>query len=362
MAEHPRFDVPAGAAARVSIIDSSLRLSKMPSRLLLKPDMPGLEFIPAATTWSFLVESSSGKRALFDLGVPKSPLENFSPMWCKTIIEGNLDVDVPKNVADILRDNHMQPSDVDSVIWSHHHFDHLGDVTTFPGSTELVVGQGFKEAFCPGYPANPDSPIREVDYEGRNFREIDFNEKPLNIGPFRGFDFFGDGSFYLLDTPGHAIGHVAGLARTTTGPDTFIFMGGDICHHGGEIRPSPYLPIPQHLSQHLSLSESLRLLLSRCPATVLDDVNIKRGRKPGETFFDPNIGFDIEQAIKTIKEAQKADAQENVFFIFAHDMSVMGVVDEFPKTINDWKAKAWSEKTQWKFLNDFEEAIKNEAK
>jgi hypothetical protein len=91
-------------------------------------------------------------------------------------------------------------------------------------------------------------------------------------------------------------------------------------------------------------------------------VNIKRGRKPRETFFDPNIGFDIEQAIKTIKEAQKADAQENVFFIFAHDMSVMGVVDEFPKTINDWKAKAWSEKTQWKFLNDFEEAIKNEAK
>jgi hypothetical protein len=44
-------------------------------------------------------------------------LENFSPMWCKTIIEGNLDVDVPKNVADILRDNRMQPSDVDSVIW-----------------------------------------------------------------------------------------------------------------------------------------------------------------------------------------------------------------------------------------------------
>ncbi|XEV02894.1 hypothetical protein FSHL1_008181 [Fusarium sambucinum] len=362
MAETPYFDVPSGAAARVSIIDSSLRLSRMPLQHLLKPAMAGLDFIPTATTWSFLIESSSGKKALFDLGVPKNPLENFPPMWCKTITEGNLGVDVPKNVADILKDNHVQPSEIDSVIWSHHHFDHIGNVTTFPNSTELVVGQGFKEAFCPGYPRNPNSPIREVDYIGRDFREIDFDKKSLVIGPPRGFDFFGDGSFYLIDTPGHAIGHVAGLARTTTDPDTFIFMGGDLCHHGGEIRPSPYLPIPQHISQHLSLPDSLRLLLSRCPATVLEDVNVKRGRKPGETFFDPNIGFDIEQAMETVKEAQKADAQDHIFFIFAHDMSVMGIVDEFPSTLNDWKAKGWREETQWRFLNDFEEVIKEESK
>lgn len=155
---------------------------------------------------------------------------------------------------------------------------------------------------------------------------------------------------------------MAGLARTTTDPDTFILMGGDLCHHGGEIRPSPYQGIPRGLSQHLSLSDSLRLLLSRCPATVFDEINVKRGRKAGETFFDPNIGHDKEQAIETIKEAQKADAQENVFCIFAHDMSVMGIVDEFPKTANDWKAKGWKDKTHWRFLNDLEGAVKEEAK
>lgn len=117
MPEQPRFDVPDGTAARVSIIDSSLRLSKMPLLHLMKPAMPGLDFMPTVTTWSFLIESSSGKRALFDLGVPKNPLENYSPMWCKTITNGNLGVDVPKDVADILKDNHMQPSDIDSVIW-----------------------------------------------------------------------------------------------------------------------------------------------------------------------------------------------------------------------------------------------------
>ncbi|KAJ4128840.1 hypothetical protein NW768_007361 [Fusarium equiseti] len=361
MAERPRFDVPDGAATRVSIIDSSLRLSKLAASHLMTPPMKGMDYMPTVTTWSFLVESSSGKRALFDLGVPKNPLKNFSPMWCKTITDAKVGVDVPKNVADILQENNVQPSQIDSVIWSHHHFDHIGDVSTFPGSTELVVGQGFKKAYCPGYPENPSSPIREVDYKGRNFREINFDEKPFKVGPFKAFDFFGDGSFYLLDTPGHAAGHLAGLARTTNSPSTFILMGGDLCHHGGEIRPSPYLPLPSNLSQHLTLSESLRSLLSRCPGSVFDDINVKRGRKAGETFFDPNIGEDIELAIKTIKEAQKVDAQDNVFFIPAHDRFLMGVIDVFPKTANDWMAKGWREESLWKFLNDFEEAIKDEA-
>lgn len=47
---------------------------------------------------------------------------------------------------------------------SHWHWDHLGDPSTFPGSTELVVGPGFKEAFFPGYPSKEDAPVRESDF------------------------------------------------------------------------------------------------------------------------------------------------------------------------------------------------------
>jgi hypothetical protein len=36
---------------------------------------------------------------------------------------------------------------------------------------------------------------------GRNLREISFSDD-FKIGSFRAHDFFGDGSFYLLDTPG----------------------------------------------------------------------------------------------------------------------------------------------------------------
>lgn len=37
---------------------------------------------------------------------------------------------------------------------------------------------------------------------GREFREIDFNIAPLKIGRFDAFDYFDDGSFYLLNSPG----------------------------------------------------------------------------------------------------------------------------------------------------------------
>lgn len=194
---------------------------------------------------------------------------------------------------------------------------------------------------------------------GRNVREIDFSKDKLslNYGPFRAVDFFGDGSFYLLDTPGHAVGHMSGLVRTTTEPDTFIFMGGDVCHHGGEIRPSPYLPIPNQvqISRTFSLQESTFL-----DGAKFRKLNVDRGRKSDETFFDPVLAVDIPRAIQSIKETQEADAQDNVFFVFAHDMRVLDVVDLFPMSANDWKGKGWKERTLWTFLDDFTPAAMSE--
>lgn len=47
---------------------------------------------------------------------------------------------------------------------SHWHFDHIGDMSTFPSSTKIIVGPGFKENSLPGYPANPKSTLLETDY------------------------------------------------------------------------------------------------------------------------------------------------------------------------------------------------------
>ena len=63
------------------------------------------------------------------------------------------------------------------------------------------------------------------------------------ISPFKTFthaiDFFGDGSLYLVNTPGHYPGHISALARVSSSFNTedreeggtYVFLGGDCCHN-----------------------------------------------------------------------------------------------------------------------------------
>jgi hypothetical protein len=117
--------------------------------------------------------------------------------------------------------------------------DHVGNMKTFPGSVKLIVGPGFKSNFTTGYPTNKDSPLLDADWEGRELVEIEFKSE-LEIGGFKANDYFGDGSFYLLNAPGHTVGHLCGFARVSKGSndqeDTFVLIGGDACHHGETLK------------------------------------------------------------------------------------------------------------------------------
>jgi hypothetical protein len=85
---------------------------------------------------------------------------------------------------------------------SHSHFDHTGDPSTFPASTKLVVGPGTQAHCRPGYPLNLDALVLEKAFLGREVMEIEYPEDGLSINGMKAFDYFGDGSFYLLDAPG----------------------------------------------------------------------------------------------------------------------------------------------------------------
>lgn len=89
---------------------------------------------------------------------------------------------------------------VASIIWSHYHWDHVGNTALFPPTTELVVGPGFKASpnILPGFPDNIDSPVDAKVFAKRTLTEIDFSGTKLQIGGYDAYDFFDDGSFYLL--------------------------------------------------------------------------------------------------------------------------------------------------------------------
>jgi len=265
---------------------------------------------------------------------------------------------VEKDVAEILENDSdvgIKPKDIDTVIWSHHHWDHTGNLSTFPTSTTLAVGPGLPAENMPGHPTKPDAPFPESDVKGRKVHEFDFTSqgKGLKLGPFNAIDFFGDGSFYLLDSPGHTIGHICGLARTSTSPDTFVFMGGDASHHPGEFRASEYAPLPAEINP-----SPLSHMHGGCPGGMLQD--IQRNKRADEAFYLPSKGFNVDEeaALKTVSGLQVFDGHDNVLIVVAHDSSLLGSLQLFPEEMNDWYEKGIGKKSHWKFLQDFKDAVK----
>ncbi|KEF54226.1 uncharacterized protein A1O9_09392 [Exophiala aquamarina CBS 119918] len=139
--------------------------------------------------------------------------QNLSPFLVRRMGEAGWTADVKKDIPTTLEENSIPLESIDTVVWSHWHWDHIGDMSRLPPSTDLVVGPGFTRVIIPGFPTNNDSPVLESDYSGRKL--IELVDMTPTVAGFPSFDLFGDGSFYLLHTPGHAVGHLSGLVRTT---------------------------------------------------------------------------------------------------------------------------------------------------
>ena len=322
-------------------------------------DFPGVN----APTYCFLISHGTAQ-IVFDLGV-RTDWENLPPRIV-SLRKATTTITSGSSVASVL-DSHnrsnlnIRSADISSVIWSHNHFDHTGDPSTFPASTELVVGPGVRDLSWPGWPSDQEAGVLDSDIIGRKVREINFSaDNPLKIGSFDAFDFFGDGSFYLLDAPGHAQGHICGLARTTASPNSFVFMGADACHHPGVLRPTEFLPLPRSitptpLSFSMNTADKTR---SECPGSMLQ--TLSPGRSPTTPFFQvarSPLFSDHDAAIETVRKIQELDASAEILVVLAHDLSLRERLPLFPETVNDWMKLGLKEATRWSFCGDFERAL-----
>lgn len=353
----PPLNIPPSThTVKVSVIDSTSRL-RIPMSPFLQPDYTGHPDLTGPCL-VFLIEHPHHKPILFDLGVRKD-WHNL-PQYQKWL-DLKWNIFVKKDVATILKDHgwDVDGGAIESIILSHHHWDHVGDPSTFPPSTDLVVGPGFKEAHMPGYPTRKEATMLETDFAGRRTREISFagDRGDFRIGRFNAHDYFGDGSFYLLDTPGHSVGHICGLARTTE--NTFVFMGGDASHHGGEFRPTPYLPLPRELPPG-----TFKRRPTACPGHLLEKAHAAQRADAPFYQVTPSFAHDKPTADWTIEGLGEFDAHENVLMLMAHDDAVVDParMDFYPREVNDWFEKGTAREVKWVFLGDFEDALEAREK
>ena len=154
---------PSDSTVRIRAINTTTNMS-LHSRRFFEPQVAGFETLNL-TSVCFLVENLRlGKKVLFDCGARKD-FENYSPAVkarLNAIIKG---IEIEADVNDILLEAGIQLETIDSMIWSHWHWDHHGAAEKFPNAVEIVVGPGFKENFMPGYPTNPEAPLLDVNFE-----------------------------------------------------------------------------------------------------------------------------------------------------------------------------------------------------
>ncbi|KAL7940652.1 hypothetical protein V8C42DRAFT_356114 [Trichoderma barbatum] len=360
MSNHPQWlsVPPSTQTVRVRLIDE-IGLMTLPSALFLDPVSEGHEFMNGGDI-AFLIEHKTlGKKALFDLGIRKDwwnlPSKVRDPLaFC-------VGIKVEKDVPEVLRDSGIRLDDINDIIWSHSHFDHRGDVSLFPPSTGVHFGKEVA-VLKPDITGQEEAIFLASDFAGRHDNEIDFSKSTFDIGGFPALDFYGDGSFFLLDTPGHDHGHLSALARTTSTAagddrDTFILLAADACHFCGVLRPNKSHPFPSSHSQ-IPVLDFSALMTQRIKANEAARVTPWYGVATGQlsTFIDHVRG---QKTANRIREA--FDEADNVFVAMCHDLSlstqengrpILPTLNKAPQEdLNSWYEKDWKDKLYWTWVN-----------
>ncbi|KAJ5113843.1 hypothetical protein N7456_002377 [Penicillium angulare] len=231
----------------------------LPENKFLAP-LEDIESRRTVPSLSFLIQHCSRvtrktTRLVFDLGIRREPHFYQEDIRRHTMTREPLSG--RPDVIDSLDSGDIASSDIDMVILSHVHWDHIGMPSDFPlssfavghGSLDLLNGtkvlsngghSHFEKDLLPMERTVelPDPTRARIHDE-----QVDCHQDPVfylgmlsqrlwrPFGPVpRTIDIFADGSVLLVDSPGHLPGHINLLCLVNLDPVRYVYLAGDACH------------------------------------------------------------------------------------------------------------------------------------
>lgn len=149
---------------------------------------------------------------LWDTGLPAAA--KGAPLNDKDTFSFTLARTLPEELAEI----GVKPDQISMIGISHYHFDHIGQLASFPKAKLLIGAADFAalKASPPPFGADP-ALAKPWIADGASVEPVSGDK-----------DVFGDGSVTMLDMPGHTPGHHALLVRLgRMGP---VLLSGDVAH------------------------------------------------------------------------------------------------------------------------------------
>lgn len=179
--------------------------------------------------------------ALFDCGMHRD-LTAPGPMRDVVELFFGLGIDDDRMIDARLRAAEVDPGDIDVVVLSHLHFDHVGGLAQIPNARVLVQAAEWAAGF-------------DADLAAANsFNPLDFDLGHDVVRVDGDHDVFGDGRVTCVATPGHTPGHQSLRVRLA---DREIVLCADCAYFGETLAGGPLPAIGHDHAQQAASIERL---------------------------------------------------------------------------------------------------------
>lgn len=161
----------------------------------------------------FLFDGADGRRVLFDTGYATGEWRSgWRGAAYRRLLPPKVSAD--DDIAGQLTRDGVEPASVTHVVLSHLHPDHIGGIRRFPDATFVMTAAQVRSLAAPRLRAGILTGLLPPWFDAARRTVLGpdaFLATSVGGVSVRAVDLFGDGSYLLVDLPGHAEGHVGAL-------------------------------------------------------------------------------------------------------------------------------------------------------